>query len=34
MQGHDSGDTVIFYQSDTCTPTVSFHWGNGSYKAE
>ncbi len=34
IQGHDSGDTVIFYQSDTCTPTLSFHWGNGSYKAE
>jgi hypothetical protein len=31
---HDSGDTVVYYQSDTCTPTVSFHWGKGSYKAE
>ena len=34
VQGHDSGDTVIFYQSDACTPTLSFHWGKGSYKAE
>ena len=31
---HESGDTVIYYQSDACTPTVSFHWGKGSYKAE
>jgi hypothetical protein len=34
VEGHDSGDTVIYYQSDACTPTVSFHWGKGSYKAE
>lgn len=34
VQGHDSGDTVVYYQSDVCTPTVSFHWGKGSYKAE
>lgn len=34
VQGHDSGDTVVYYQSDTCTPTVSFHWGKASYKAE
>jgi hypothetical protein len=34
VQGHDSGDTVVFYQSDTCTPTLSFHWGKGSYKVE
>jgi hypothetical protein len=34
VQGHDSGDTVIYYQSDACTPTVSFHWGKGSYKTE
>lgn len=33
-QGHDTGDTVIYYQSGTCTPTVSFHWGKGSYKPE
>jgi hypothetical protein len=34
VQGHDSGDTVVYYQSSVCTPTVSFHWGKGSYKAE
>lgn len=34
VPGHDSGDTVIFYQSDVCTPTLSFHWGKGSYKVE
>ena len=34
VQGHDSGDTVVYYQSDVCTPTVSFHWGKGSYKVE
>ncbi len=34
VQGHDGGDTVVYYQSDACTPTVSFHWGKGSYKAE
>ncbi len=34
VQGHDNGDTVVYYQSDACTPTVSFHWGKGSYKAE
>ncbi|HZD47168.1 MAG TPA: hypothetical protein VE178_00365 [Silvibacterium sp.] len=34
VQGHDSGDSVIYYQSDTCTPTVSFHWGKDTYKAE
>jgi len=34
VQGHDSGDTVVYYQSDACTPTVSFHWGKGTYKAE
>jgi hypothetical protein len=34
VQGHDSGDTVVFYQSDVCTPTLSFHWGKGSYKVE
>jgi hypothetical protein len=32
--GHDSGDSVVYYQSSTCTPTVSFHWGKDSYKAE
>ena len=34
VQGHDSGDTVIYYQSDVCTPTLSFHWGKNSYKVE
>jgi hypothetical protein len=34
VQGHDSGDTVVYYQSDPCTPTVSFHWGKGTYKVE
>jgi len=31
---HDTGDTVIYYQSSTCTPTVSFHWGKDAYKPE
>jgi hypothetical protein len=34
VAGHDTGDTVVFYQSDACTPTLSFHWGKNSYKAE
>ncbi len=34
VQGHDSGDTVVFYQSSSCTPTVSFHWGKGTYQPE
>jgi hypothetical protein len=34
IPGHDSGDTVVYYQSDPCTPTLSFHWGKGNYKAE
>jgi hypothetical protein len=34
VAGHDSGDTVVFFQSDACTPTFSFHWGKDSYKAE
>lgn len=34
VTGHDSGDTVIYYQSSTCTPTVSFHWGKATYKPE
>jgi hypothetical protein len=32
--GHDTGDTVLFYQSAGCEPTLSFHWGKDSYKAE
>ena len=31
---HDTGDTVVYYQSDSCSPTVSFHWGKDSYKPE
>jgi len=31
---HDTGDTVVYYQSSTCTPTVSFHWGKDTYKPE
>lgn len=34
IQGHPTGNTVIYYQSATCTPTVSFDWGNGTYKVE
>lgn len=34
INGHDSGDTVIYYQSPACTPTVSFHWGKDTYKAQ
>lgn len=34
INGHDNGDTVIYYQSDTCTPTLSFHWGKDTYKTE
>lgn len=32
--GHDQGDTVVYYQSSTCSPTVSFHWGKDSYKPQ
>jgi len=34
IPGHTQGSTVIYYQSSTCTPTVSFDWGNGSYKVQ
>lgn len=34
VPGHDIGDTVVYYQSSTCTPTVSFHWGKNTYKPE
>jgi hypothetical protein len=34
IPGHDTGDTVVYYQSSTCTPTVDFHWGKDSYKPE
>ncbi len=34
IAGHPSGTTVVYYQSATCTPTVSFDWGTGSYKVQ
>jgi hypothetical protein len=34
VTGHDDGDTVIYAQTDACSPTLSFHWGKDSYKAE
>lgn len=34
VPGHDAGDTVAYYQSSTCSPTVSFHWGKDAYKPE
>lgn len=34
VNGHDTGDTVVYYQSSSCTPTVSFHWGKDTYKPE
>jgi hypothetical protein len=34
VTGHDSGDTVVYAQNATCSPTLSFHWGKDSYKAE
>ncbi|GGG95673.1 hypothetical protein GCM10011586_08450 [Silvibacterium dinghuense] len=34
VQGHDAGDTVIYAQTSTCSPTVSFHWGKDTYKVE
>jgi hypothetical protein len=34
VPSHDAGDTVVYYQSSTCSPTVSFHWGKDTYKAE
>jgi hypothetical protein len=34
IPNHDSGDTVVYYQSSTCTPTVDFHWGKDTYKPE
>ena len=34
VSGHDEGDTVVYAQTDACTPTVSFHWGKGTYKPE
>lgn len=34
IPGHATGSTVIYYQSATCTPTVSFNWGAGTYKVQ
>jgi hypothetical protein len=34
VPNQESGDTVVYYQSATCTPTVSFHWGKDTYKPE
>lgn len=34
VSGHDAGDTVVYYQSSTCTPTVQFHWGKDTYKPQ
>ncbi|HEX5233791.1 MAG TPA: hypothetical protein VFW25_00530 [Silvibacterium sp.] len=34
VTGHDAGDTVVYYQSSTCSPTISFHWGKDSYKPQ
>jgi len=34
LPNHNDGDTVVYYQSSTCTPTATFHWGKDSYKPE
>jgi hypothetical protein len=34
VAGHDDGDTVIYAQSDACSPTLSFHWGKNTYQVE
>jgi len=34
VSGHPEGDTVIYAQTDACSPTLSFHWGKDTYKAE
>jgi len=34
VPSHADGETVVYYQSSTCTPTVSFHWGKDTYKPE
>ncbi|HEV2465342.1 MAG TPA: hypothetical protein VGT04_16185 [Acidobacteriaceae bacterium] len=31
---HTVGDTVVYYQSSTCAPTVNIHWGKDTYKPE
>lgn len=32
--GHSAGDTVVYYQSSSCSPTVDIHWGKDTYKPE
>lgn len=32
--GHTVGDTVVYYQSSSCSPTVDIHWGKDTYKPE
>ena len=34
VTGHDEGDTVVYAQTAACSPTLSFHWGKDTYKAE
>lgn len=34
IPGHATGNTVIYYQSATCTPIVGFDWGKGTYKPQ
>lgn len=34
VEGHDTGDTVVYVQSAACTTTLSFHWGKDTYKPE
>lgn len=31
---HTVGDTVVYYQSSSCSPTVDIHWGKDTYKPE
>lgn len=31
---HTEGDTVVYYQSSSCSPTVDIHWGKDTYKPE
>lgn len=34
VPGHADGSSVVYYQSGTCTPTVSFNWGADAYKVQ
>lgn len=34
VPNHTAGDTVVYYQSSTCSPTVNIHWGKDTYKPE